>query len=129
MRFALMSAAALMITGCAMSMPPRQFMVSFPDKTQSAFFERSYAYEAVASGFCNLLVMDRHYAAPLGFTVEGDVQNGAKGVDEWVRLDGGNAYTITHYEWITIDQWGSTQLNIQFDTMLCEENNDDQIEV
>jgi len=43
-----------------------------------------------------------------------------RGVDEWVELDGGNAYVLTNYKWVTVDHYGSTQLHIEFDTMLCE---------
>ena len=56
----------------------------------------------------------------MGLTVNGDLKYGAKGIDEWVELDGGNAYVLVNYKWVTVDEHGSTQLHIEFDTMLCE---------
>jgi hypothetical protein len=49
-----------------------------------------------------------------------DLRNGAKGIDEWVKLDGGNAYVLTNYKWVTVGNDGATQLYIEFDTLLCE---------
>ena len=56
----------------------------------------------------------------MGFSVKNDLKNGAKGIDEWVKIDGGNAYVLTSYKWVTVDSEGATQLHIEFDTMLCE---------
>jgi hypothetical protein len=35
-------------------------------------------------------------------------------------FDGGNAYVLKNYQWVTVDVFGSTQLHVEFDTMLCE---------
>jgi hypothetical protein len=66
------------------------------------------------------LVRGREYVAPIALTVKGDLRNAATGIDEWVKIDGGNAYVLISYKWITVDNEGSTQLHIKFDTMLCE---------
>ena len=48
------------------------------------------------------------------------LRDGAQGIDEWVKMDGGNAFVLINYKWITVDQNGATQLHIDFDTMKCE---------
>ena len=57
-------------------------------------------------------------------TVKDDLRNGAKGIDEWVSLDKGNAYVVKNYKWMTVgydSKNGSTatQLYIEFDTYSC----------
>jgi len=49
-----------------------------------------------------------------------DLIYGAKGIDEWVKLDGGNAYVLTNYKWVTVGNQGATQLYLEFDTLKCE---------
>ena len=66
------------------------------------------------------MVKGRNYVAPIGFLPKDDLRNGAKGIDEWVKLDGGNSYVLTNYKWVAVDNNGSSQLHIDFDTMLCE---------
>jgi len=78
------------------------------------------AEKAVKTERCKYLAKGRNYTAPIGLTVNGDLRYGAKGIDEWVELDGGNAYVLSNYKWVIVDQNGSTQLHIEFDTMLCE---------
>ena len=56
----------------------------------------------------------------MGFTPKNDLKNAAKGIDEWVELDGGNAYVLINFKWVTVDGNGSTELHIDFDTMRCE---------
>jgi hypothetical protein len=102
-------------------MTPSQFNEKFPKATVSKFYTKTSASAAIASGECKLLVRDRKYTSPIGFTVDGDVKNGALGVDEWVRADGGNAYSMGNFEWITVNvgEQGATQLIVYFDTMSC----------
>lgn len=64
--------------------------------------------------------LKRTYAAPLGITEKSDLNYAAKLIDEWVKLGDGNAYVLTNYEWITVDGMGSSQLQVEFDTMLCD---------
>jgi len=66
------------------------------------------------------LVKGRNYVAPIGLSAKDDLRKGAKGIDEWVNVDGGNAYVLISYKWVTVDLGGSTQLHVDFDTMLCE---------
>lgn len=69
---------------------------------------------------CKLLVEGRKYIAPIGFTIGNDMQHAAKGIDEWVKADGGNSYILNNYEWISVGNDGATQLIVYFDTLLCE---------
>lgn len=108
------------LTSCATSMTPMQVNNTLPTLTKSKFISQAQAEEAVKSNGCKYLVKGRNYTASIGLTTKDDLRNGAKGIDEWVKLDGGNAYVLNNYKWITVDHNGSTQLHIEFDTMLCE---------
>ena len=112
--------SVFVIISCATSMTPSQFLEKFPKSTNSGFYDRQNASEAISNGKCKLLVDGRKYTSPIGLTVDDDLQNGAVGVDEWVRADGGNAYILDSFEWISVGDQGATQLLIYFDTMLCE---------
>ncbi|MCX2681064.1 hypothetical protein OOZ15_14015 [Galbibacter sp. EGI 63066] len=110
----------LFLTSCATSMSPVQVNNTLPTLTKSKFISQAQAEELVKTNKCKYLTKGRNYVAPIGFTVKDDLKNGAKGIDEWVELDGGNAYVLTSYKWITVNDDGATQLHIDFDTMLCE---------
>lgn len=115
-------ASVLVVSGCVSSMTPSQFNESFPKATSSKSYDKSSSVEAISTGECKLLVENRKYTAPIGATVNGDVRNGAVGVDEWVKADKGNAYTINNYEWATIPvkDHTVTQLIVYFNTLLCK---------
>lgn len=110
----------LVISSCATSMSPAKVNETLPTLTKSKFISQAKADEAIKSNSCKLLVEGRKYTAPIALSVKGDLRNGAKGIDEWVESDGGNSYSLVNYEWITVDQMGSTQLQVEFDTMLCD---------
>jgi hypothetical protein len=110
----------LLIAGCATSMTPSQFNSEFPKATSSKFYDRKSSREAISKRDCKLLFEGRKYTSPIGLSVHGDVENGALGVDEWVKADGGNAYALTNFEWISVGRGGATQLVLYFDTMLCK---------
>jgi hypothetical protein len=100
-------------------MTPSQVNNTLPTLTKSKFIPQAQAEEAVRSNNCKYLVKGRTYAVPNGQFVEGELKDGAKAIDEWVQIDGGNAYVLTSYKWISVYK-GETQLHIEFDTMLCE---------
>jgi len=110
----------VLFASCATSMTPIQVNNNLPTLTKSKFLSQAQAEETVRINRCKYLVKGRTYSAPMGLTVKDDLKNGAKGIDEWVALDGGNAYVLTNYKWVTVKDDGSTQLQIEFDTMLCE---------
>jgi len=112
-------ASVLTVSGCATSMTPSQFLEEFPSTTNSTYFDQPSANKAISNGRCELLIESRKYVSPIGFTVEGDMEYGATGVDEWVQADNGNAYALDNFEWISVGDQGATQLIIYFDTMLC----------
>lgn len=115
----LFSAVALIIvSSCATSMSPIKLHNTLPNLTKSKFISPSQVESSIAKG-CKYLVKGRRYTAPIGLTTKGDLKNGARGIDEWVQLDGGNAYVLTNYNWHTVDDLGSTQLQVEFDTVLC----------
>ena len=109
-----------LFASCATSMSPIKVNNTLPTLTKSKFISQSQAEEAIKINRCKYLVKGRDYTAPMGLTVKGDLKYGAKGIDEWVELDGGNAYVLISYKWVTVDNNGSTQLHIEFDTMLCD---------
>jgi len=105
---------------CASSMTPIQVNNTLPTLTKSKFLTQSQADEAINSKKCKYLSRGKKYTAPIGLTVQDDLKNGAKGIDEWVQVDGANAYVLTSYNWVTVDHNGTTQLYLEFDTLLCE---------
>lgn len=109
----------VLFSSCASSMSPVKLYNTLPDLTKAKFIRQSQLDNAIEKNGCKFLVRGREYTAPIGLTTKGDLKNGAKGIDEWVELDGGNAYVLTNYNWRTVDDLGSTQLQIEFDTMLC----------
>lgn len=102
------------------SMTPVAFNNSLTSSTKSKFYSTMEAQKAVEDGSCKYLVKGRSYMAPIGFTVNDDVRNAAKGIDEWVKIDGGNAYSLNNFKWYTVDGNGTTQLYVEFDTIQCE---------
>lgn len=112
--------AVFTIASCATSMTPTKVNNTLPTLTESEFISKVEAEERIKTNECKYLVKRRNYTAPVGLTVKNDLKNGAEGIDEWVELDGGNAYVLNNYEWVTIDDYGSTQLQLEFNTMLCK---------
>ena len=92
-----------------------------PKLTKSKSVLQSEIDSLISTEKCKYIKKGRSYAAPLGFTAKKDLKNAAKGIDEWVELDKGNAYVITNYKWVPFDNYGSTQLNVDFDTLNCSE--------
>lgn len=107
-------------TSCATSMSPMKLNTTLPKLTKTKFIQQAQVDNAIKTNGCKYLVKGRKYTAPIGLTNKGDLKNGAKGIDEWVALDGGNAYVLTNYNWSTVDHLGTTQLHIEFDTMVCD---------
>lgn len=109
---------------CASSLTPIQFAEQFPDRTTSRYYNQIQGKEAVANGSCRLLVENRKYLAPVGLTLQNDMKYGARGIDEWVQVDGGNAYILNNYEWVSVhdlnNDMSGTQLVLYFDTMNCK---------
>jgi len=110
----------LLLNSCATSMTPMKVNSTLPELTESELILQTDAEEVELSNKCKYLVKGRSYTAPIGLTTKNDLKNAAKGIDEWVKLDGGNAYVLRNYKWVTVDHNGSTQLHVEFDTMLCE---------
>lgn len=103
------------------ALTPIEFSETLPKFTESKFFNLSFADNLLAADNCTILVNSRTYVAPVGITSKNDIKNAARGIDEWVKLDGGNAYRLINYKWVTIDENGTSQLHIEFDTMKCKE--------
>lgn len=110
----------LLLTSCATSMTPMKINNTLPSLTESNMISKSKVEELIQSDNCKYLVKGRTYVAPMGLSVKNDLKNGAKGIDEWVELDGGNSYVLNSYKWLTVDDSGSTQLHLEFDTLNCE---------
>ncbi len=110
----------ILLTSCATSMTPIEINNTLPTLTISKFITQAQANESTNTKKCKYLVKGRTYNAPIGMSTKDDLRNGAKGIDEWVKLDGGNAYVLTNYKWVTVGNDGATQLYIEFDTLLCE---------
>ena len=89
--------------------------------TKSRLINQFEVNELTKKGTCRILVPGRKYNAPMGLTVKADLKNAAKGIDEWVGLDKGNAYVLRNYEWVAVGDNGSTQLRIEFDTAVLSD--------
>jgi hypothetical protein len=110
----------LIVSSCATSMTPIEINNTLPTLTVSKFITQAQANESTNTKKCKYLVKGRNYNAPIGMSTKDDLRNGAKGIDEWVKLDGGNAYVLTNYKWVSVNNGSATQLYIEFDTLLCE---------
>lgn len=111
----------LFFTSCATSMSPTEVHSLLPRLTSATFYTQVLAQKAIEDGGCKLLVAERKFRAPQGISISSDLRNGAKGIDEWVSIDGGNAYFLKNYAWISLDGSESkTQLAVEFGTMLCD---------
>lgn len=111
---------SIFLNSCATTMTPMQVNRTLPMLTKSTYL----SLEQTQNPNCKCLASGRSYTAPVGLTTKSDLRNGAKGIDEWVSIDGGNAYKLINFRWITIstDQYGLpslTQLVIDFDTYIC----------
>lgn len=105
---------------CATSMSPIEVNNTLPSLTKSTFISGQDAVANVASDECKFLVKGRSYIAPIGLTPKNDLRGAAKGIDEWVQLDGGNAYVLTNFKWVSVGNDYDTELHVEFDTMLCK---------
>jgi hypothetical protein len=110
----------IIVSSCATSMTPIEINNTLPTLTVSKFITQAQANESNNTKKCKYLVKGRNYNAPIGMSTKDDLRNGAKGIDEWVKLDGGNAYVLTNYKWVSVNNGSATQLYIEFDTLLCE---------
>lgn len=109
-----------LVSSCATTMAPIELNASLRRLTQSTFISPAQAEELTTSGKCKYITKNREYAAPMGLTAKDDLRNGARGIDDWVKLDGGTAYVLRSYQWIAVGDQGGTQLHVEFDTMLCQ---------
>lgn len=105
---------------CATALTPIEFNTTLPTFTQSKFISPRESEELMRLGKCKCITRNRTYIAPMGLTIKDDMKNGAKGIDDWVKLDGGNAYILRNYQWIVVGDQGASQLHLEFDTMLCQ---------
>ena len=110
----------IFLSSCAMQMSPSEVSTKLPSLTKSKYISHPQAEELLKTGKGKYLVRNRTYVAPMGLTVKEDLINGANGIDDWVKLDGGNAYEIKSCNWLPVGNNGATQLHLEFDTMLCE---------
>lgn len=69
-------------------MSPMEVNNQLPLLTKSKFLFQSKADELINSNKCKYLVKNRNYAAPMGLSTKNDLKYGAKGIDEWVKIDG-----------------------------------------
>ena len=108
------------LSGCT-SMTASQFYTEIPRATSTRYLTNAEAISAMQNGSCRAI--DNHtYNAPIGFSVGGDVRNGAEGVDQIVENYGGNAYRITEFGWTIVREDGTTQLGLKFASLLCDES-------
>lgn len=110
----------LIIISCSTSMTPIEVSNNLPNLTKSIYIQQNQSSIFIDTNKCKVLNTGRNYVAPIGISVKDDLRNGAKGIDEWVKLDGGNAYLLKNFRWVTVNDNGATQLDLDFDTYSCE---------
>lgn len=110
----------LIIISCSTSMTPIEVSNNLPNLTKSIYIPQNQSSIFIDTNKCKVLNTGRNYVAPIGISVKDDLRNGAKGIDEWVKLDGGNAYLLKNFRWVTVNDNGATQLDLDFDTYSCE---------
>ncbi len=116
-------AILVLLSACATSMSPSEVYNTLPEYTKTQFISQSTATKLVDSGRAAYLVRGRNYKAPIGVTVKSELRNAARGIDDWVMLDGGNAYVLTNFQWDTVsagEHGYATQLSVEFDTLLYQ---------
>lgn len=104
----------LFVASCT-TMSPLQVHNTLPTLTKSKYVTQS----ELETTNCKSLTKGRSFVAPIGMTAKNDLANAAKGIDEWVKIDGGNAYLLKSFNWVNIDK-DTNQLHVDFDTLLCE---------
>ncbi|HBN06868.1 MAG TPA: hypothetical protein DD434_13960 [Bacteroidales bacterium] len=111
---------SILLHSCATSMTPMQVNQTLPMLTKSTYL----SVEQTQNPNCKCLTRGKSYTAPVGLTVKDDLRNAAAGIDEWVSIEGGNAYKLTNFKWITIstdkNSSHATQLVIDFDIYICQ---------
>ena len=110
----------LIIISCSTSMTPIEVSNNLPNLTKSIYIPQNQSSIFIDTNKCKVLNTGRNYVAPIGISVKDDLRNGAKGIDEWVKLDGGNAYLLKNFRWVTVNNNSATQLDLDFDTYSCE---------
>jgi hypothetical protein len=108
------------ISGCSAlrsSLTASEFYAEFPRLTSTRYLDGAVATVATENGECIVLQIHRVRAA-IGATVYIDMQNGAQDVDGIVINEGGNSYRMTNFQWVDVNS--STQLVLEFTSMLCE---------
>ena len=111
----------ILMCSCAMTMTPLEVNQTLPMLTKSTYLTA----EQTQNPNCKSITRGKSYTASVGLSAKDDLRNAAAGIDEWVTIEGGNAYKLTNFRWITIstDKYGSptsTQLVVDFDTYLCK---------
>jgi hypothetical protein len=102
-------------------------LAKLPEATEARFLTGTEMAEAIHQQRCLLLTSRREIAAPVAMTENGDIENAAKVIDYVVRMDGGNAYSVSGYTWVPVvalGEWGR-QLHVRFDTLACKAGVDD----
>lgn len=100
-KISLMAILIFLLVSCMVfstSMTPSQINGELPKFTKSTLIHNTDGKLAEETGKCKVIVKGRKYTAPIGLTVKGDLKNGARGIDEWVELDGGNAFVLKNYQ-------------------------------
>ena len=89
---------------CASAITPIQVNETLRSLTNSTFISQKQVAVNIETNKCKYLVKERNYVAPIGSFLKDDLRNATKGIDEWVEIDGGNAYVMTGFKWVSVDE-------------------------
>lgn len=100
-----------------------QFTAEFNELINSRKYSKADSKLALASKKCSYLELRYYYSGARLNELE-DMKNGAIAVNEWVSLDGGNAFSLESYRWgpagVSVYGGISIELKIESYTISCD---------
>ncbi len=108
-------AIMVVVDGCAMTATSTQIQNL---QTETRQIPMSYALDAIDSDVCRELSVQK-IQGQAGISVGHDLQMLAEEIDSTVYFNGGNAYVVHDWLWITVDSYGSTAPLLRISVLDC----------
>lgn len=103
---------------CASLHTPSKFLEYLSKNTKNIMISERIMNRYVSEQQCQLIKASRYYIVPMKFSEKNDIKSAAIGIDDWLKIDGGNAFVLKNYNWRNVDI-GAKQLEVIFDTYQC----------
>jgi len=108
----------MLVAGCAMTATTAQMQNL---ETESSQVPMGYAKSALESGAC-VELGEHRLQGRAGMTISSDLKMLADEIDSTVTYNGGNSYIIHSWQWVLIDNAGSTAPLVEITVMNCGES-------